>query len=580
MRNKLSLVRRGLFSCVAVQLSASASAANFTRCEQSSSTPVDCLPGTGTPSLADTFTITAETSATLDSVFNWRVKNCKSRLGQLRGQLTLILDNSKSAQTTDTSATRAGVLNSFMQKFVENSLNSGVSTTSAGYPQLALVNYNGRVGTLDVNNRVDDYNGTFTPTYCTSPNPAFPDATALGRWNESESGTKLSICEYLPLRNAESMTAVSSLQQFATFAAQAPRGSTDFTYFFKAAGNVFQAANTGNVGRHVLTITDGLPNIPKNVSQSNCISSPRLQKEPIVVGPLFGQQREYCVDRQALQAISDAHAEAIKSDYMGINFHYVLYTADQRAYFDYDSNGQPNVSPADFLIENSARTGNGKVKFSYSKAESELYSSLTDMFDLMDANAIQYVSVNVQPAGGGAALSYKAVSPGEPGSEFSIKFVGLKQGLNTVVVTPVFQDGTSASKTFKVTVAASASPSTSAGLQCVAAGDDKTVDGDPIGTKSPKGDGFYHAPDSDGDFRDYRNADPGNDLTANEFATVDDEQAVNEVAKLRLQGGTGNCGVVAGRSVQKSSQASWLLLLIAIPLILVNLFKNHRRRKS
>ena len=144
----------------------------------------------------------------------------------------------------------------------------------------------------------------------------------------------------------------------------------------------------------------------------------------------------------------------------------------------------------------------------------------------------------VSAAGGGTALTYKAVSPGQPGREFSIKFVGLKQGENVVKVTPVYQDGSSTSKTFKITVAASSSPSTSSGLQCSPAGDDKTVDGDPLGAKSPTGDGFYNRPNSDGDYRDYRNADPGNDLTEDEFANVDEDQSVIEVAKLRVQGGT------------------------------------------
>lgn len=580
VRYNLPRLQRGLLSCAALSVwtvagqSSHAFAANFTRCEQSTATPVDCLPGSGTPSLPASFSVTADGTATLDTVFKWRVKNCKSRLGQLRGQLSVVLDNSKSAATTDMSSTRAGVLNTFMQQFADNALNSGVNTNNPGYPQIALINYNGRAGLLDPNSQEDSYNPKFTPSYCTSPSPAFPDAAAVARWNEGDSGGKYSVCEYLPLRIADSRAAVFPLQQFASFAAQAPRGSTDFTYFFKAAGTVFQAANTGNVGRHVLTITDGLPNVPKNVAKETCESTPRLQKEAIVSGILLGQQRQYCVDRQAVQAIADAHSEAQKSDYAAVNFHHVLYTADQRAYFDYDENVQ-KLNPADFLIENSARTGNGKVKFSYAKQESELDASLDNLFTLMDANALQYVSVEVQPAN----LKYKAVSPGAPGSEFSIKFIGLRQGANTVTVTSVYQDGSSSSQSFAVTVAPNTSPSTTAGLQCTAAGDDKTVDGDPIGAKSPKGDGFYNRPNNKGDYRDYRNADAANDLTESEFASVDADQSAAELTKLRIQGGTGNCGVLSDAD-NKNNSSLIMVALLLLPLCVGYSTSRRTRRQS
>jgi hypothetical protein len=579
VRNNLPMCPSGLFSCALLALVPSlllpvaAFAGTYNRCEQDSSVDVDCLPGSGTTLLANSFKVSTDSNATVsEAVFNWKVKNCKSRTGFLRGKLTLILDNSTSALSTDPDATRSNVLNSFMQNFVRNALNSGVATTDAGYPQLALVNYNGRSGTLSTTNRVDDYNAVFTPSYCANNTPAFPAAAAYARWNETSGSGKLSICEFLPLRAASDYNAIADLQQFSTFAAAEPRGETDFTYFFRAAGSIFPTTDTGTAGRHVLLITDGLPNVPKNVPESTCKSTPRLRQEKILTGTLFNAQRNYCVDRQAVQEVARANEEALKPDYSKINFHHVLYTSARRAYFDYDNNGELKLSPADFLIENSARTGNGKVKFAYAKEESVLESELNEILEVMDANALQYVDVQVQPAGGGAALNYRAVSPAAPQQEFSIKFVGLKTGTNTVTVTSVYQDGTQSSKTFTVIAEVGAA----AAVPCALAGDDKTVDGDPIGSKTPKGDGFYNKPKGN-DFRDYRNADPANNLAEREFASVEDNQDSARLTKLRLQGGTGNCGVVAAATHDQGTSLSlWnLLLLLAAPLCVLGLKKRR-----
>ncbi|NBO38332.1 hypothetical protein EBU99_07090 [bacterium] len=566
MRNNLPIGTRGLFACVAVAaLPFPAFAATYSKCEQSSSTSVDCLPGSSAGfALNSQINLAKASGATSDTyVFNWKVKNCKSRANQLRGQLAILLDNSKSELTTDPDATRAGILNNFIDSYAQRGLQVG----NGSDPKIALINYNGRSGIEDPNSKEDNYNAKFTPDNCANQT-TFPDAAAYTRWNESREGVKLSICEYLPLRNAEGIASVETLKQFVNFAAASPRGSTDFTYFFKGAATVFSAANTANVGRHVLVITDGLPNVPKNVAASTCRSTPRLSNEAIQSGLIFGQQSEYCVDRQAQAAIQNANAEALKSTFNTINVHHVLYTAYQRAYFDYDENGQPTLNPADFLIENSARTGNGKVKFSYAKDESGLATTLDNMFVKMDANALQYVEVTVQPAG----YSYRAVSPNEPGSEFSVKFVGLRSGANTVTVKPVYQDGTSSTATFTVNVG----NSTDTGLACSSADDGKTVDGDPIGTPQPKGDGFYPDRKADGSFRDYRNADPANSLSSNEFAVVGDEQGATDLSRLRLQGGTGNCGVVAS-TLKSNSKINLIMMLAMLALPILALRRRTRR---
>ncbi|NBW81835.1 hypothetical protein EBR21_08780, partial [bacterium] len=219
---------------------------------------------------------------------------------------------------------------------------------------------------------------------------------------------------------------------------------------------------------------------------------------------------------------------------------------------------------AGFLIENSARTGNGKVKFSYARGSTELATKLSGLFDQFDKNALQYVKVEITPAGG-SKFEYKAVSPAAPESTFEIKFIGLKAGSNTVKVTPVYQDGSSLnSSTFTVVVG----NSTDTSLKCTPIDDGKTVDGDLIGSVDPKGDGFYATPRS-GQYRDYRNSDQGNKL-ASEFGVVGEANSLEEYARLRLQGGTGNCGTIAGRTATNSwRDLLAMLLILALPIVFV-----------
>ena len=582
MGKKLPSGETKLFSCAALASICSfasfqsAFAADYQVCSQEALSQLDCLPGSvGTSTLPNTINLASDGGTEGVTVFNWKVKNCKPKTGQLRGRLSIVLDNSKSSTTTDPNATRAIVLNQFIDEFTRTALLAGANNNSPDFPKIALTSYNGRVGISDNNNPLDDYNATFTPSYC-SPS-SYPAAEAQFAWNESDGVSKYSRCEYLPLVAADA-NAVINLKAFGSFTAAQPRGSTDFTYFFKSAGTTLAEANPLNVGNNVLVITDGLPNIPKNVAAATCKSSSRLQNEAIVSGaPYQGAgTKDYCVDRQVLTAIAEAHTEALKSDYQKINFHHVLYTENQRAYFDYDEDGTPSVNPASFLIENSARTGNGKVKFSYATSESELLKQLSKTFDHMDVNALQYVGVKVQPAGGGE-FNYNAVSPSAPNSEFSIKFVGLKAGSNTVTVTPVYQDGSSTSQTFTVIVGAN--NTNSSALSCSKQDTGLTVDGDPRGDKTPDGDGFYHTP-SNGNFRDYRNNDPSNLLSENEFAVVGDEQAAASLRKLRLQGGTGNCGVVSGGSHSARSSQALLWVFLLAPFAFVRVQRRRVGRKS
>jgi hypothetical protein len=107
-------------------------------------------------------------------------------------------------------------------------------------------------------------------------------------------------------------------------------------------------------------------------------------------------------------------------------------------------------------------------------------------------------------------------------------------------------------------------------MSCSQADDSKTVDGDAIGTKQPKGDGFYNQPNSNGDLRDYRNSDDANSLSDREFAIVGDEQSSEDLTKLRLQGGTGNCGSVMSRAGGTTGGSLFFaaLGLMVLPLLM------------
>lgn len=556
-------------------LPASASAASFSRCEPVASTR-DCIPGSGpATNLVNNATINVSRApgATGAVAFNWSVSNCFQPANQMRGQVMLIVDNSKSEETTDVGAKRGPAVQEFISKFVTAAQSSGVAPGNASYPQLAVMNYNGRSGTEFSDQPEDVLNARFEPNYCNETTDIFPSSNATARWGTPADSSKISICENLPFASAADAAAINNMKSFVDFAVQMPRGSTDFTYFFRGTRKAYDKVNNAaGVGRNVIVVTDGLPNVPKYVAASTCRNSVRLKNEAIVSGERLGRVQEYCVDRQAPQSIAAAHAEALTATFGEVNVHHILFTENQTAYFDYDDEGKATLNPAGFLIENSARTGNGKVKFKYARGQSQLTAGLDGLFAQFDKNALRFVRVEVTPASGGK-LTYNAVSPSAPGSNFDIKFVGLQDGNNTVKVTPVYQDGRSAdSSTFTIVVGNTTDPS----MTCRAIDEGRTVDNDPIGSKDPKGDGFYAAPSSSGQLRDYRNADEGNRL-ANEFGIVGESDNLESFSRLRLQGGTGNCGVIgAGESTRQSERSSHLmLLLLGLPLLVV---RRMRRR--
>lgn len=567
--------------CVA-SLSKLATAESFTRCEPVS-LERDCIPGSGSSSILTGNPINISMAPGSGDVvaFNWPVKNCFSRSNQLRGQVFLIVDNSKSEETTDTDTLRAPVVKAFIDNFVaraESTVAFGLSQTNAAYPKIAVMNYNGRSGLESSTDAIDELNYKFDPDYCVKTTDAFSSSQAIERWGTPSDAVKYSICEFLPFTAAATSAAVENMKKFIDFSAAMPRGSTDFTYFFRGALKAFnEITNTSNVGRNVVVVTDGLPNIPKYVAASTCRNSARLKNESITTGLRLGKNQDFCVDRQTPTAIVQAHAEALTPRFKEINVHHILFTQNQTAYFDYDDSGKPEINPAGFLIENSARTGNGKVKFNYAPSQEILRTKLDSIFEQFDKNSLRFVKVKVTPSSG-PTLEYNAVSPAAPGSNFDIKFVGLKTGTNKVEVTPFYQDGRSSDSVILNLIVG---PATDTLFTCSSVDGGRTVDGDLKGSQNPKGDGFYAEPSASGDFRDYRNADEGNNLSRDVFGVVGDDRNLEKLTRLRLQGGTGNCGTLVGFLDFNSFRGLLLLFSIILsPLLMVHILGRRFLRRS
>ena len=100
----------------------------------------------------------------------------------------------------------------------------------------------------------------------------------------------------------------------------------------------------------------------------------------------------------------------------------------------------------------------------------------------------------------------------------------------------------------------------------------KTVDGDDPASTTPTGDGVLPYPSSTNtQCRVYRNADSSNTRDASSFySQTYGETLRQKAARLKIQGGTGNCGTIAGMA----GSSGWAaLLLILMPLLSV-LFKR------
>ena len=165
------------------------------------------------------------------------------------------------------------------------------------------------------------------------------------------------------------------------------------------------------------------------------------------------------------------------------------------------------------------------------------------MFEVNDAAALQRVVVQVNQN-----TPYNAVSSSLFGEAFSIKLINLQPGANAVKVTFIFSDK-SVNQSWQVQVGSAVS----SGYQCSSTSSTGvTVDGDPVDSKNPKGDGVLPFSKGGTQQRVYRNSTPEARYNDSDFEPGVDPARIpketNPASRLRLQGGTGNCGVVGGPS--------------------------------
>jgi hypothetical protein len=376
-----------------------------------------------------------------------------------------------------------------------------------------------------------------------------------------------------------------------------------------AVGNRLLGASAKR-SRHTIVITDGLPNVPRRRPEEVCKVKDYLSKDDLKTDPLAPNPDErFCDDRNFREGVDAAHSVAL-GQYASVNLHHILYwSAANKSFIDFDDKG--TLNPADFLIENSARTGNGKVKFKAAVGPSDLQQALGGLISQFDAASLQRVEITVTDASLTTRPKYSAVSPsGFPAVRFDLKLLYLTTGRNTVRVDYIYGDRT-VSETLTVDVLASGSPQGS--FSCGAASSSFTVDGDrkdypvclrrdprdvipePPGEcqganprpececKAPTGDGFLPFPDSEGNIRVYRNTDPVNQEfeSQDQFARARDFGAGKgdpKASDLRIQGGLGNCGVVAGLDPQSARSTGWLTLsLLLMPLGLAFIWARRRR---
>lgn len=623
-----------------------------------------CIPQTQgqVPTRGNQFTVSpASGQQGAPLVFVLPARNCRSATNRYVGDVVLVLDSSQSLEKTDPDDERMSGTDFFVDELARLAEANG-STLS-----LAVVGYAGRMrySKLDPNNPDKPlYSATVLengiPTLAQSPlfedslcingddtaqleqafsnngkRPGFsarfnaPDAAA--RWNDKlnpADAYPLSICEYLPKVPASQKNAadlitpsMSRQKEFLRLPVGAPRGATDVSFMLKTAQYPTLLGGSSERARHAIMITDGLPNLPLRRPKGYCLLKDFLQKDNFETDPLAPLPELFCIDRNFRQGVNESHEVAL-AQYKATNLHNVLYwSKPNESFIDFDDEG--TLNPADFLIENSARTGNGKVKFLAAQGAQNLREVLSKIIPSFDAASLQRVDITVTDAAGRTYPKYAAVSPAgfienaaDPQDKrFDLKILYLRPGVNSALVDYVYGDAT-ISETLTITVASAPDAgSITPGIECAGASSNFTVDGDrkdyPIclkrdprdrvpaapaecsgsnppkacACKAPSGDGFLPFPDDNGNIRIYRNADPANKEFENQdqFAQAKNYATPNkkvEARNLRIQGGTGNCGVIggltddefsgaddsAGRSLHKHAQLLTLCLYL-LPLV-------------
>ena len=611
-----------LFYSTALALSQSAlsDSGNFTHCRVPAPSTADtqwCMPTPESYPGGNAGTLNlqmGQVSGTDFTVVSVPAQNCRSsNTAELRGTFVVAVDNSESLRQTDPNNLRLDGVATIIDDIGTKASSVSVTTADSTFPQLGFISYGGRAGTyVDASNNAvttgnpyyypDGLNPKFTidPAYCQSADATgniYPDQRNKWRRYSSTNGEEtladsatlsalpagaalLSVCEFLqrvPATQAGSLTAAGTTRHkdFNSYTGVLPRGSTDLTYYLASALKTeLFGGSTANM-KTMIAITDGLPNIPKRIPESTCASTPWLSKAKIYEDPNLPGKR-YCLDRQFRLGAQTANDYIVNNDdYRNVNLYNILYTGGSFAYSDTDESG--TLFPTDFLAENSARSGNGKVKFKVAKNATEAIEYVrTKILPAAQKTALHHVEVQVN-----SNPKYNAVSTTDFNKLFSIKLINLVTGSNTVTVTAYYGD-IKVTRTYTVNVAVSGT--TTSPYECVAQTRSKTVDGDEFTDSNPKGDGVKPDPVASGtragsQDRIYRNNDPDDGRNTISFADATLGNASNNLAGLRLQGGTGNCGVIASTPNLSATRVNfathWLsYALFSLPLLLLFFVRN------
>lgn len=550
----------------------------FTLCAIADPNPADpafCLAEVN-PASAENLTIK---KYPLDQavVLSIPAKNCRSKTSDMRGGFALFVDSSDSFKVIDPQNLRGqagvGILDQIEANAAQQ-VAAAADPLSADFPRVGVVGYGGRQGDQDldpatgrVKYEADGLNPSFIKQLCSDGDAAadkFPSQTARNRWLEqADNGLFISACEYLRPVGANIATAtpaeapsIDRMQEFVRFTTEKPRGVSDFTYHWESLQNQNMLGGLNTRAKNAIVITDGLPNIPKRVPESVCQQKGYLRGSKLATDAASpNPSAKYCLDRDF------RHAAKLSDDYLrqsttfrDINVYNVLVLGTQRGFIDEDDEGE--LHPAQFLLEQSAWTGNGKNKFKVAKSAQDIQDFFASIMEALSSHALQRVTIAVN-----GNTPYNAVSPGEFDKLFTMKFINLAVGTNTVTVDAVYSDIT-VRKTFTVTVVEDANGAVSAPYTCTGGRDGtRTVDGDDPNDRNPNGDGVLPFPANGTQNRVPRNARARDFYDPNDFAK-ELRPAQRNLAQLRIQGGTGNCGSIPGGA----GAAGTGLLLLALPL--------------
>ncbi len=545
-----------------------------------------CLPGsTGGTAIPNTLTVEKKAGNTY-ATLSIGVKNCRAPAtgtSSVTGDFVIAIDNSSSACNLSNKGTDCSRGRLSFAKSLANEL------FGAGASKVGVVAFGGRqsLTTSPVTYTNDTTHQIDPDTQKKECSDKSARQAGTDPWETTSGGEYNSVCEYLALANS---TSVSSMTTFIDDTGAIPRGSTDYTYMLEAIANNSMLGGSTKTSKHAILITDGLPTIPRRIPRAVCEVSNILMAPVSANGGKFytestSPNREYCYDRQFKKAVDAANAyiegrvdfdgisSTVGNRYSGINLHNILYVTSGNAYAEADYSTRDTIYPDDVLMETSARTGSGKVKFSYihgtgTDLASQENTFLESLKEAANTSAVQRVEAIV------GGQTYQAVSSGAFDEAFEIKVPGLNAGTTTATINTYYADSTTPdTQTITIDVT---STNTYASTGCTDMSSALTIDGDSPTSTTPTGDGILPYTRSTGEMcRVYRNS--SNYLRDSDSFYVQNfnETKREKAARLSIQGGTGNCGTIASSTGQSSF---WQIFALA-PLLFAGVFAAFATRK-